>query len=65
MAAFSLTLSAVVTAFVLIALLVCGTLALATAGASIQVALTGKPARGVFSASEVPGPFPCRADART
>src|SRR4051812_7487844 len=38
----SLTFSAVTTALVLIALLVCATLALSTAGASIQVALTGK-----------------------
>ena len=51
----SLMSSAVVTAFVLIALLVCGTLALSTAGASIQVALTGKPARAIFSTSQVPG----------
>lgn len=52
---FSLMSSAVVTAFVLIALLVSGTLALSTAGASVQVAFTGKPARAVFSTSEVPG----------
>jgi hypothetical protein len=57
---FSLMLSAVVTALVLIALLVCGTLALSTAGASIQVALTGKPARAVFSTSQVPGLSPAK-----
>jgi hypothetical protein len=51
----SLALSAVVTAAVLIAILVCGTLALCTAGASIQVALTNKPARSVFSIAQVPG----------
>lgn len=52
---FSLVSAATVTAFVLIALLVCGTLALCLAGASVQVALTGKPTRAIFSASEVPG----------
>lgn len=51
----SLVLAVVVTAFVLIALLVCGTLALSMAGASVQVALTGKPTREVFSTSQVPG----------
>jgi len=51
----SLTLSAVLSAFILIAVLLCGTLALSVAGASVQVALTGKPARSVFSTSQVPG----------
>jgi hypothetical protein len=48
-------LSAVVTAFTLLALLVCGTAALSTAAAATQVALTNKPARQVFSTDEVPG----------
>jgi len=51
----SLTLSAVVTALVLLLLLVGGTSALSTAAAATQVALTKKPAREVFSTSEVPG----------
>jgi hypothetical protein len=51
----SLVLSAVATAIVLIVLLVCGTLALCVAGASVQVALTGKPARAILSTSQVPG----------
>ena len=54
----SLVFAAVVTALVLIALLVCGTLALSMAGASVKVALTGKPTRAVFSTSEVPGLSP-------
>ena len=51
----SLALSAMVAAAVVIAIVVCGTMALTTAGAGIQVALTGKPARSVFSTSGVPG----------
>ncbi|MFY9988547.1 MAG: hypothetical protein WAK31_27585 [Chthoniobacterales bacterium] len=50
---FSLTLSAVVTALVLICVLVFGTCALSTAGACVQVALTGKPAREIFNISQV------------
>jgi hypothetical protein len=51
----SLMLSAVCTSAVLIGVLVCGALALSTAGASIQVALTGKPARTILNVSQVPG----------
>jgi len=50
----SLAAAAIVTALVLISLLVCGTLALSTAAAAVQVALTRKPTRAVFSTSEVP-----------
>jgi hypothetical protein len=52
---FSLTMSAVITAFVLMTLLVAGTLALSTAAASVQVALTGKPAREIVSTLQVSG----------
>jgi hypothetical protein len=45
----------VVTAILLIAILAGGTLALATASAAVQVALTGKAARAVISTSQVPG----------
>jgi hypothetical protein len=52
---FSMTLSAVVTAVVLLATLVCGTAAISTAATAAQVALTKRPARNVFSPSEMPG----------
>jgi hypothetical protein len=51
----SLTLSAIAAAFVLLALLVSGTVALSTAAAATQVALTHKPAREVIGVSSVPG----------
>ncbi len=57
----SLTLSAFIAAFVLLTLLVSGTAALSTAAAATQVALTNKPARSVFSISEVPG-LPAKSD---
>lgn len=52
---FSMTVSAVLTAVVLLATLVCGTAAISTAATAAQVALTKRPARDVFGPSEVPG----------
>ena len=51
----SLTVSAIVTALVLLVLLVSGTTALSTAAAATQVALTNRPARSVIGISSVPG----------
>jgi hypothetical protein len=51
----SLATSAVVGAAILLAALVCGTSALATAATTAQVVLTKKPAREVFSSKNVPG----------
>lgn len=51
----SLTLSAMVTALVLLSALVCGTSAISTAATTAQVALTSKPARDIFSPTQVPG----------
>lgn len=51
----SLVASSVVTSAVLITLLASITLALSTAAAGVQVALTNKPARAVLSSKEVPG----------
>jgi hypothetical protein len=51
----SLTISAVLAALVLLTTLVCGTAAISTAATTAQVALTKKPARAVFSNSDVPG----------
>lgn len=53
--ASSIACSAVVTAIVLLAALVSGTICLATAATAAQVLLTKKPAREVFSSSSVPG----------
>ena len=55
---FSLTISAVLAAFVLLSTLVCGTAAISTAATTAQVALTKKPARAVFGSSDVPGLAP-------
>jgi hypothetical protein len=51
----SLTVSAMLGAIVLLSTLVCGTAAISTAATETQVALTKKPARAVFSNSDVPG----------
>jgi hypothetical protein len=57
----SLSLATVITACTLICTLLCGTLALSTAAASIEVALTGKPAREIFSTLKVPGLSPAKS----
>jgi hypothetical protein len=54
----SLAASAVVTAFALLGLMACGTTALSVASSAVQVALTNKAAREVFSTSAVPGLTP-------
>jgi len=51
----SLTVSAIVTAFVLLVTLVCTTAAISTMATITQVVLTKKPAREVFGSAEVPG----------
>lgn len=53
--ASSLLAAAVLTALVLLIALVCGTAAITTAAATAQVELTGKPARQIFDAKDVPG----------
>lgn len=60
----SQTLSAMVTALVLLILLVSGTVALSTSAAATQVALTKKPARDVIGVSSVPG-LPANSDSST
>jgi len=57
----SYALSIVMATVILLALLVSGTAALSTAAVAAQVALTNKPARQVFSTSEVPGIPPNKA----
>jgi hypothetical protein len=57
----SLTVSAMVTAVVLLATLVCGTAALSTAATAAQVALTKRPAREVFGPADVPGLAPSKS----
>ena len=59
----SLAASAVLTALVLLAALVCGTAAISTAATAAQVALTKKPAREVFSTASVPG-LPPKSDTK-
>ena len=54
----SLAASAVATAFALLGLMVCGMMALSVASSAVQVALTNKPAREVFSTAAVPGLAP-------
>lgn len=58
----SSALSAMVTAAVLLAALVCGTAALSTAATAAQVALTNKPARQIFGTSDVRGLPPGKAE---